>query len=494
MRTNNRRLKHVLVILSSLATTAMATTAMDCAQASDASTAQDVAIAAAQARIADTKDRVGAEAVDILSRYIQVNTTNPPGNEQAGAEFLAAILRKDGISAEVIATSPGRACVYARLKGSQRKRPLILLNHIDVVPAQGADWTYPPFSGEVHDGELWGRGALDMKGMAVAELVSMLEIKRSGVTLDRDLIFLGTPDEETGGDSGAKWIKEHRPDLVKDAEFLLNEGCDIQADSAGKAQYWGVDVAEKNPLWLKLVAKGEAGHASMPLADSAPNRLVRALHRLISAKPDIVVSPVVREFFSSISSIQPPQLQSAFRNIDKAVEDPKIWQLVAQDRQKSAMLMNTVSLTVINAGYKTNVIPAEATAELDCRLLPETKEQDFIAYIKRLLVDSTIDVQVLDWQHADASPRNTELFSAIKEVAAEESATIPVVPVVVGWFTDSHWFRELGIVSYGFEPFEIDAAHLATVHGKNERVPVAALTAAVHRMQKIILKLAASTK
>jgi len=435
-------------------------------------------------------NKAGDEAARYLSSYIKVNTTNPPGNERLGADYLASVLKDNGIEAQVFDTTPGRASVYARLKGSGKKRPIILLNHIDVVPARAEDWQHPPFQGEIHDGELWGRGALDMKGMAIAELEAMLLLKRSGRKPDRDVIFLGTPDEEVGGDYGAKSFVQNHSDLIKDAEFLLNEGFHIDTDQDGKIRFWGIDIGEKSPLWLKLTARGEAGHASMPMADASTSRLVRALARIVDRKPEVLVLPAVREFFQQVSKTETGPLRSAYADIDSAVKDQRTVDMVLKDKIKSCMLVNTISLTVLQAGYKTNVIPAEATAELDCRLLPGIKHEEFINGMKKLIADPEIAVSVLEWQSATPSPFDTELFSAIKSVAAEESAVLPVVPVIVPWFTDSHWFRDLGIVSYGFEPFEIDEKHIATMHGRDERIPLTSLTNGVQRMYKILERLA----
>ncbi len=438
-------------------------------------------------------EKAGAEAVDLLTNYLKIDTTNPPGNEQLGAEYLAGILKKNGIDAEVIPTGDAnRASVYARLKGSGKKRGVVLLNHIDVVPADAKDWKYPPFAGEIHDGELWGRGALDMKNMGIAELEAMLMLKREGVKLDRDIIFLATPDEEVGGAHGAKWVKENRPDTVKGAEFLLNEGFGIDVDEHGKPLYWGVDVAEKSVLWLKVTAKGNAGHASMPLRDSAPNRLVEGLSRLVNAPVEFTVLPVVQQFFKEIADLSPPDLRAAYKNLEAATADPQQAKLLMRNRQLAAMLRNTVSLTVLKSGYKTNVIPAEASAELDCRLLPDVKPEDFIEHIKKLLGDPSLEVSILSWDKAGPSPAQSELFQAIKDVAAKDSPGVPVVPVVVGWFTDSHWFRELGLTGYGFEPFEVDKEHLESVHGKNERIPVAQFSTGVRRLHDILLRLAAA--
>lgn len=438
-------------------------------------------------------DKAGAEATEYLSKYLQIDTTNPPGREKAGAEYLAGILRANGIDAEVIPTGEAdRASVYARLKGSGKKKGVVLLNHIDVVPAEGKDWKFPPFKGEIHDGDLWGRGALDMKNMGIAELEAMLLLKREGIKLDRDIIFLGTPDEEVGGDHGARWVKENRPDTVKDAEFLLNEGCGIEVGADGKPLYWGVDVAEKSVLWLRVTAKGDAGHASMPRRDSAPNRLVEGLSRLVTSPEHFTVLPVVQTFFRDIADVSPADVRESYKNLNEATSDPEKSKLLLRDKQTAAMLRNTVSLTVLKAGYKTNVIPAEASAELDCRLLPGVKSEDFIKEIKEKLGDPGLEVSVLQWESAIPSNAESDLFKSIKTIANRESPGVPVVPVVVGWFTDTHWFRELGLTGYGFEPFEIDQEHLATVHGKNERIPVKAFSTGVRRLHDILVDLAAA--
>jgi acetylornithine deacetylase/succinyl-diaminopimelate desuccinylase-like protein len=443
-----------------------------------------------------SQEKAGAEAADLLSHYLQVDTTNPPGNEKLGADYLAGILRKEGLTAEVIPTgTDSRACVYARLKGNGKKKGIVLLNHIDVVPAQAKDWQHPPFAGETHDGEIWGRGALDMKGEGIAQLEAMLQLKRRGVVLDRDIVFLATPDEEVGGQHGAGWVKKNRPDLVQGCEFLLNEGASIEKDSSGKILFWGVDVAEKSVLWLKVTAKGNASHASVPIKDSAPNRLVRALNRLVDAPTEFSILPVVQKYFTAIAPVAPAELKKAYLDLNAAAKNKEQVDLLMKDGTKAAMLRNTVSLTVLKGGYKTNVIPAEASAELDCRLLPGVKSEDFIAHLKQILKEDSLTIEVLDFVTAIPSSEKSLLFDAIKQVAADEAksthaaAPAPVVPVVVGWFTDSHWFRELGLTAYGFEPFDLDKPHLISVHGKNERIPLETLTKGVHRFEQILLNL-----
>lgn len=429
------------------------------------------------------------EATKNLVDYISVDTTVPPGNEQKGAEFLAALLRKDGIETQLYQTAPGRACAYARLKGNGKKRPIILLNHIDVVPAKPEDWQHHPFKGAVIDGEIWGRGALDMKGAAIAQLEALLLIKRSGRVPDRDIIFLATPDEEVGGVYGAGWFVKNHPELVKDAEYLLNEGFFIDTTDSGKHKYWGVDISEKSPLWLKLTATGDAGHASMPIANSATNRLARAMDRIVKNPPGPTLLPAVKTFFTDIAKTEEPATAKLYANIETTIKNPSEYAKLLDDKLKSAMLRNTVSLTVIKAGYKTNVIPGEAECELDCRLLPGVSKDDFVAQVKQVIDDPSIKISELEWEHTPASPYDTELFEVIKQVAAKNDPGVPVVPLVVPWFTDSHWFRQFGTIAYGFEPIPIDPAHLASMHGKNERVPEKGFADCVRMTYEILARI-----
>lgn len=431
------------------------------------------------------------EALGYLAEYLRVDTTNPPGNERLGAEYLAAILNKNGIEAQLYDAAPGRAVVYARLKGTGKKKAVILLNHIDVVPAVARDWKHPPFSGEVHEGELWGRGALDMKGMGIAQLEAMLLLKRQGVKLDRDVIFLGTPDEEVGGIYGAKWFTEEHPELIKDAEFLINEGSHIITAEDGKPKFWGVNFSEKSVLWLKLTATGAAGHASMPIKESAPNKLSRALNKIVARFPKNIQTKEAVDELQRIADSKPEPLKSYYLSAVKNAKSPEYLKSIQNDKMLSSMLVNTVSLTVMKSGYKTNVIPAEAVAELDCRLLPGVERDEFIQEVKAAAADPSIDVSVLEWETPGVSSLANDMMSAIKTVAKEEAPGVAVTPVVVPWFTDSHWFRKLGITCYGFEPMEVKPDLLASMHGKDERVPLKVYCDGLRRLHKIILTLAA---
>src|SRR5256714_6616859 len=209
-------------------------------------------------------EALGDEATALLSQYLRINTTNPPGNEIAAARWLAQVLERDGITARIFEPAPGKANLYARLAGDGTARPLILLNHMDVVLASPEYWSVDPFSGLIQDGYVWGRGALDMKGEGIAQLMTVLILKRARVPLKRDIIFLATSDEEIGAGVGAAWIVEHQADLVRDAEFLLNEGGVTRGDVRGGVEYYGIGTTEKSPVWLDATARGTAGHRPPP--------------------------------------------------------------------------------------------------------------------------------------------------------------------------------------------------------------------------------------
>src|SRR5438128_2225759 len=243
---------------------------------------------------------LGDEAIALLSQYLRINTTNPPGNEIAAARWLAQVLQRDGIEARIFEPAPGKANLYARVRGDGSARPLIFLNHMDVVLASPEYWKVDPFGGVVQDGYVWGRGALDMKGEAIAQLMTLITLKRAGVPLKRDVIFLATSDEEVGAGVGAGWFVEAHPELVRDAEFLINEGGTIRADVNGRIEYYGVGTTEKSPFWLDVTARGTSGHGSRPTPDNPVHRLVRALSRIANHQTPLIVTPAVERYFRDL--------------------------------------------------------------------------------------------------------------------------------------------------------------------------------------------------
>jgi acetylornithine deacetylase/succinyl-diaminopimelate desuccinylase-like protein len=423
-------------------------------------------------------DKLTQEAVALLQQYVRINTTNPPGNELDAAKLLKEKFLAEGIPATVWEPAPGRGIVAARLRGTGRHtKALVLLSHMDVVAANPREWQVPPFSAQIRDGEIWGRGTLDDKGPGVIELMAMLAIKRAGVLLNRDVIFLATGDEEEGGKIGAGWMVEHEGDVFGDARYLLNEGGGIVSRPNGR-KYYGVSLSEKTPLWLRLTATGEAGHAAVPPAKTAVTRLVAALDRLAAYGAPIRVVNPVRDYFRAIAQLDggPPQ----FANLAVALRDDDFAaKFVAVPRQ-NALVRDTFTPTVLAGSQKTNIIPASATAEIDSRLLPGDNPQQVIANLRKVIADDGIKIDVMLNFPAQSSPRKSELMTAIVKLADVENTV--VVPMMIAGFTDSHYFRQAGLDAYGFIPIEASTAEERGVHGLNERIGVKELGAGVRRM------------
>lgn len=427
-------------------------------------------------------DKLTQEATDLLSRYIKINTTNPPGNELAAANMLKEVFLANGIAATVWQSRPGRGIVGARLRGKGRHtKALILLSHIDVVPADPKGWNVPPFSGQVKDGVIWGRGALDDKGPGVIELMAMLAIKRAGILLDRDVLFLATADEEEGGKNGAGWIVDHEADIFTDAGYVLNEGGAIVARPNGKKMY-AVSITEKTPLWLKLTAQGPPGHAAVPPAQTAVTRLIRALNRVIAYRSPIRIIDQVRDYFRAIAKIDggPPELlnlRTALRRADF------VKNFLAIPRQ-NAMVRDTFTPTVLSGSLKTNVIPEVAYAEIDGRLLPGDDPNQVVSTINKVIDDDGVKVDVTLNFPSASSPRKSQLMTALEDLAKSEDAV--VVPAMIDGFTDSHYFRQKGLSAYGFIPIELTPADQLTVHGLNEKITVKQLGAGIRRMVALL--------
>lgn len=430
---------------------------------------------------------VEKEAADLLSRYVQIDTTNPPGNEIAAAKFWQQVLAREGLDARVVESQAGRGVVYARLRGSGKRKALILLHHLDVVPASEAEWDVDPFAGVIKDGYVYGRGAIDCKGVAVVQFMALALLKRAGVPLKRDIIFLGTADEETGGQQGAGWFVENHFDLIADAEFLLTEGGGIRIRDGQRA--YEVDIAEKAPCWVQLEASGPAGHGSRPLPDTATVRLVRALYNLLHYQTEIKVVPAVQAYFTALAERQEPATAARYRDLTRALADPTFREQFLANPTYNALVRNTVALTVLEGGRKTNVIPAQARAQLDCRLLPGEDPRQFLATLEKVVNDPHVRLSVLLNFPPLASDADTALFRAIRAVAERRDPAAPVVPAVLAGFTDSHYFRRKGVVSYGFTGLALAEEDYHRVHGVNERVPIASLREGTQVLMDVIREL-----
>ena len=413
-------------------------------------------------------------AVNWMQEYLRIDTTNPPGNEMKAVAFYKKILAQEGIENRVFEYTPGRGDLWARIPHttSEGKRPIILLNHMDVVTSDAAHWKVPPFSGEIKDGYLWGRGAQDMKDEGLAQLVTMVMLKREKVALDRDVIFLGVSDEEAEG-TGTDWFIAHQRDLLENAEFLINEGGENLLEH-GKVKYVGVDVGEKTTYWLHVVAHGRPGHGSRPNPDSAPNRLVRALDRILAYKTPLRVLPVVDEFLRAMAPQETPERAAEYRAMQKAVADKKFQEEVEKDESLNFLLRDTISLTMMGGSEQTNVIPPEAWANLDVRILPGGDPKAVLEAVRRVVNDPNVTVQPMndEFRVANYSGTDNRLFAAIREVSGKYFPGTPVVPHITSGYTENQRYRPLGISSYGFNPYTATEDEGNTEHGNDERIRV----------------------
>ena len=427
--------------------------------------------------------QIGEEASTFLSQYVQIDTTNPPGNEIPAAEFLAARFHGAGLEAQVFQSESGRGSVLARLRGSGARRPVVLLNHLDVVPADPAGWTHPPFGGEIDGGYVWGRGAIDCKGIGVVEAMALIAMKRAGIQLSRDVIFLGTADEEEGGEKGAGWFVDKHFDELGNPEFVLNEGGGIHQDPDGHRAY-EVGVAEKTPFWLRLTATGTGGHGSTPRPDSAVVRLIRALDRIDRFEPRVRVVPEVQRYYRALAAVYTGETRKRYEDLTAALRDPAFrTEFLAQPRD-AALVRDTIAPTVLRGGAKTNVVPRSASAELDCRLLPGEDSQAFLDHLKATVGDDDIHFEVLLNFPSSSSDVDTALYRAIAAEARKRGR--PVVPSVLRGFTDSHFFRERGVAAYGFVPVVITPEEGETVHGIDERMSLQNLRDGPRRLVEIL--------
>ena len=436
-------------------------------------------------------DALATEATAWLQDYLRIRTVNPPGNEIDGARFLQSVLAGEGIEAEVFEQAPGRGHLYARLPGTGARRPLVLLSHIDVVPADSSRWTYPPFSGAIADGAIWGRGAQDTKGLGIIELATMVALKRRGIALSRDLVMVANPDEEVSS-TGSQWFTEHKRALIQDAEFLLNEGGDNQMGADGKTVSYGIDATEKVPYWLRLTIRGEPGHGSRPTPGNAALRLSRVLGRIADWETPLVLTPPAEAYLQALSTRETnPTHRAWLADPAAALRDSSAAAWLTADRYQNAILRNTVSITVLKGSPSTNVIPSEASAELDVRLLPGQRPEDFLAQLRAVMRDSTVEVTPLSTPRAArSSPVTGPVLEAITDaVAAMDPGTL-ILPKMLTGYTDSYDYRLLGIDAYGVEAWRTTDEVSATVHGNNERVPVPEVRFGVEFYYRIVEQLA----
>ncbi len=429
------------------------------------------------------------EAVDLLQKYLRLDTSNPPGHDEIAAEFFHKLFDAAGIPNTVYPYAPSRANICARLKGDGSLRPIVLLNHMDVVRADPANWKFPPFSAEIVDGMIYGRGAEDMKDEGLLQAMVMLVAARERLPLKRDLIFLATSDEEVG-DTGSAWIIEQHPELVRGAEYMITEGGSNLAHHGGRTVD-GVGFAEKAPFWLKLTATGRGGHASIPIADSAPAALVRALYHVVNWEPPLHLLPSVEIYFHQISALEKEPRASAFLNIRDSLQNPALAQELTDDEDLSYLLRDTVSITMLQGSPQTNVIPASASANLDVRLLPGEDPTAFLAELKSVVADDHIAIEPIGkFRPPNASSTDTSLYHIIERTTLRFDPQALVAPVLNGGYTECQMYRPLGISCYGWAPVEVTPEVKASEHAANERVPVDQIRRGVRIYYEVVARAA----
>jgi acetylornithine deacetylase/succinyl-diaminopimelate desuccinylase-like protein len=395
------------------------------------------------------------EALATLQRYIRINTSNPPGDVRKAADLVESILKAENIPTTRYEPAEGRSIILARLKGSGSAKPILLMHHMDVVPTDAARWKRDPFGAEIADGAIWGRGALDMKGPGVAQLYAFIALKRLNVALDRDVLLMAAPDEEIGGAMGAEWMrKNHYADL--DPEYILDEGGFGSRDlfAPGKLVF-GISVAEKKLLWLKLIAEGVAGHGSQPHDQNPNDRLTRALAHLLA-------EPLPTSEFSVLTTL-------------KSRVGP-----LAANKFTNAITHSTISITSLRSGVgdppKANVIPSVAEATIDCRVLPGTTTEQWLAEIRRRLGDPAIKIEIIN-QGEDpvVTSQDSPFYRALEAALKKRYPDAIVTPMLVPYGTDGNGFRQHGVKTYGFTPAILPAAAVASMHGDAEFLPLDAL-------------------
>jgi acetylornithine deacetylase/succinyl-diaminopimelate desuccinylase-like protein len=418
------------------------------------------------------------EAAALLSRYIRIRTDNPPGRTVEAVAFLEPLLREAGLQTEIVAATPEKPMLIARLRGRGEGKPIVLLNHMDVVPADAASWSFPPFGGEIRDGVVHGRGALDMKGLGIAQLMALRQLAAQGVRPRRDLVFLAVADEEVGGAEGMAWLAQQRPDLL-DVDAVWDEGGIGVADVLPAPALF-ISITEKQVLWLRVVADGPAGHGSRPFPGAAPRRLTQALGRIFDNPPAPRLTPITRAAFRSVGRKVGGLEGLAMRRLN----NPVVWLfadgLLTQEPWSAAMTRDTVALTILEAGQRPNVIPERASAVLDCRLLPDTDVDAFIKHLRTVVGDPGVRIEILQAPDpAPPSPTDHPLYVAMRRAAAAAYPGTAVTESMTIGGTDSRFFRRHGVPAYGFFPVLLPKQLTGTIHGIDERIPVEALGTAV---------------
>ena len=437
---------------------------------------------------------IAKEARGWLADLIKINTSNPPGNEQIAAMYITGILAKEGIKAEILDMMPGRSAVVARLRSSavaQPARALLLVAHLDTVPVEKARWSVDPFGAVVKDGYLYGRGAIDDKGMVAANLAVFISLKRSMAHLNRDVIFLATDDEEAGGDASIRMlIAKHWEKIA--AGFAINEGGNVFVKN-GKVQYAGVQADEKVAANIAVIARGISGHASQPTKDNAVVHLAAALAKIGAYSAPVHFTSIVRRYFEGLAPLEDDEIGKWIRSMETPDRGEHAQRVISDASPLwNAMLRDTIAPTVLTAGVANNVIPAEARANLNVRLLPGDTIDKVLNDLNKLVNDPLVklEVQPNSGLAAPSSSLESDFYGVITKVVSQEFGGVPALPFQSTWLTDSAQLRLHQVQAYGLVPFPLSQDDLKRMHGDDERIPLGAFDKGVDVLAKIVTEFA----
>lgn len=453
-----------------------------------------IASAALCAEPAPDWDKVNAESLKHFQSILRIDTSNPPGNETAVADYLRSVLDREGIPYKTFQLEPGRASLVARLKGNGSKKPILILGHTDTVGVQREKWPLDPFGGILRDGFVWGRGATDNKDMVTAGLMLILQLKRFQVPLDRDVIYAAEAGEESTARVGIEFlIAQHWPEI--EAEYALAEGGFVHAVN-GKARYLEVATTEKVPRGAKLVATGTSGHGSRPRLDNAVGHLASAVSRVFQWQPPMRLNDTTRAYFERLATISPPEEKARYNGLVDPRKTAEIQRYFAEkDLGKNAILRTTISPTILTAGFRRNVIPSSAEAELDIRALPDEDMSKFYEELARVISDPAVKVVPLAPGRPAAPPSrmDTEMFRVLEQTQRKLYPGAITVPGMVTGATDLAQLRAKGVQCYGIGP-QFDEGEFAEHgwHSDVERLAENSLYGLVKFVWHAVYEIAAS--
>ena len=440
--------------------------------------------------------QTSSDALGWLQNLIRINTTNPPGNELAAAKYIAGIFERNGIHSEIYESTPGRGFLVARLQANampDSSHALLLMAHLDVVGVDKTKWKLDPFGGAMQDGYIYGRGAIDDKGMLAANMAVFIALKRSGVRLNRDVIFLATASEEGTGDASIRTIIAKYWDKIA-AKYSINEGGNVFVAN-GKVQYVAVQASEKVSLNVTVKANGASGHASIPSKDNAVSHLAAAVEKIANFTTPVHLTTIVRRYFEGLATLEDNEIGKWMRSLDTGDRGEHAARVIADANPMwSAMMRDTISPTMLSAGVRPNVIPSEASATLNVRLLPGNTITALLADLNKVVNDPQVklDVQPDGGLAAPDSSLESDFYAAITKAAAEEFAGVPVLPFQSTWATDSAQLRLHNVQAYGLVPFPLTEGDIKRMHGDDERISAAAFAKGVSLMVRLTNEFATS--